>query len=69
MNISFTHLNCHYNFNTVTNLISSWAKTVPLMNAAQDLRNAAVSAKVELLRFRAGQINPSVLQEINHDEI
>lgn len=68
MNIPFKHQGCHYNFNTVTNLIRSWEKTVPLMNASEDLRKAAVSAKVALLRYRAGQFNPLDLQGINHEQ-
>jgi len=71
MIVHFDHHGEHCKFDTESRLIRRQHSTVPLMAAHPDLRNAAVSAKVALLRQRAReQFNPLSLQELentNHD--
>lgn len=65
MNIPFQHQGANYTLSTESNLIKSWTKTVPLFSASEDLRLAAVAAKVAFLRAQnREQFNPLVLQDV-----
>ena len=58
MLIKFVHQLKEFTFCTATNMLESIDKTVPLYNASNDLRIAAVNAKVTALRQQNNQFDP-----------
>lgn len=63
MIVQFIHHGSLWKFDTDSRLIRSAHSCIPFMSAHTDLRNAAVRAKVDVLRIRSReQSNPLDLQ-------